>query len=147
MRALVRAAGITSTHRTRTGAVATQTGALAFGAAIGGASLLGVVGAILALPAAAMAQAIGSQWGTRYDVLDSHLTRVDPPRRRRRRRDGLDGDEASFGICTYWLAHALALGGDLDRRAGPPLGTPRGSPRPPGEGARPAAEPPPATAG
>lgn len=31
--------------------------------------------------------------------------------------DGLDGDEASFGICTYWLAHAhaLALDGDLAR--------------------------------
>lgn len=28
--------------------------------------------------------------------------------------DGLDGDEASFGICTYWLAHALALAGDID---------------------------------
>ncbi|HEX6425691.1 MAG TPA: glycoside hydrolase family 15 protein, partial [Acidimicrobiales bacterium] len=34
---------------------------------------------------------------------------------RYRADDGLDGDEASFGICTYWLAHALALGGDLDR--------------------------------
>ena len=34
---------------------------------------------------------------------------------RYRADDGLDGKEASFGICTYWLAHALALGGDLDR--------------------------------
>lgn len=34
---------------------------------------------------------------------------------RYRADDGLDGDEASFGICTYWLAHAHALGGDLDR--------------------------------
>ncbi len=33
--------------------------------------------------------------------------------------DGLPGGEATFGICTYWLAHALALTGDLDRaRAG-----------------------------
>jgi GH15 family glucan-1,4-alpha-glucosidase len=29
--------------------------------------------------------------------------------------DGLPGGEATFGICTYWLAHALALAGDLDR--------------------------------
>ena len=67
--------------------------ALAFGAALGGASLLGVVGAILALPAAAMAQAIGSQWGTRYDVVDSHLTRVDPPGRAQRRREGFRDDD------------------------------------------------------
>lgn len=29
--------------------------------------------------------------------------------------DGLAGDEATFGICTYWLAHALALAGETDR--------------------------------
>jgi GH15 family glucan-1,4-alpha-glucosidase len=34
---------------------------------------------------------------------------------RYRSTDGLDGEEASFGICTYWLAHALALAGDIDR--------------------------------
>ncbi|MGH9152084.1 MAG: glycoside hydrolase family 15 protein [Acidimicrobiales bacterium] len=28
--------------------------------------------------------------------------------------DGLDGSEASFGVCTYWLAHALALEGDVE---------------------------------
>ncbi len=66
--------------------------ALAFGAALGGASLLGVVGAILALPAAAMVQAIASGWGKRYEVVDNHLTRVDPPRRSRRRRGASDGD-------------------------------------------------------
>ena len=51
--------------------------AVAFGAALGGASLLGVVGAVLALPAAAMVQALASNWGQRYDVVDSHL--VGPP--------------------------------------------------------------------
>lgn len=55
--------------------------AVAFGAALGGASLLGAIGAILALPAAAMAQALASEWGRRYDVIDSHLTRIQPPRR------------------------------------------------------------------
>lgn len=34
---------------------------------------------------------------------------------RYRTADGLGGDEGTFGICTYWLAHALALAGDTDR--------------------------------
>ena len=55
--------------------------AVAFGAALGGASLLGAIGAILALPAAAMAQALAGEWGRRYDVIDSHLTVIQPPRR------------------------------------------------------------------
>jgi hypothetical protein len=54
--------------------------AVAFGAALGGASLLGFVGALLALPAAAMIQALTSEWGRRYDVMDSHLTAVPEPR-------------------------------------------------------------------
>jgi len=57
--------------------------AVAFGAALAGASLLGFVGALLALPAAAMAQALASEWGQRYDVVDSHLTAIPPPRRLR----------------------------------------------------------------
>jgi predicted PurR-regulated permease PerM len=57
--------------------------AIAFGAALGGAMLLGVVGAILALPAAAMTQALISEWGNRYDVVDSELTVVDPEKRSR----------------------------------------------------------------
>jgi predicted PurR-regulated permease PerM len=57
--------------------------AVAFGAALGGAALLGFVGAILALPAAAMIQALVSEWGHRYDVVDSHLTTIPPPRGQR----------------------------------------------------------------
>ena len=68
--------------------------AVAFGAALAGASLLCFVGAILALPGAAMLQGISSARGSRYDVVDSHLTNVDPPRTRRRRRTA-DGDEAA----------------------------------------------------
>lgn len=60
--------------------------AVAFGAALGGASLLGFVGALLALPAAAMVQALASEWGRRYDVVDSHLTTVPEPRRPRRNK-------------------------------------------------------------
>ena len=61
--------------------------AVAFGAALAGASLLGAVGAVLALPAAAMMQALAGEWGKRYDVVDSHLTTV-PPRRPRTKRGG-----------------------------------------------------------
>jgi len=57
--------------------------AVAFGAALGGASLLGFVGALLALPAAAMVQAFVSEWGSRYDVVDSHLTAIPPPKGQR----------------------------------------------------------------
>ena len=50
--------------------------ALAFGAALAGAAVLGGVGAILALPAAAMAQALSSEWGDRHQVIKSDLTEV-----------------------------------------------------------------------
>ena len=53
--------------------------ALAFGAALGGASLLGAIGAVLALPAVAMAQALVTGWGQRYDVVDNHLTEIHEP--------------------------------------------------------------------
>ncbi|MCU1359616.1 MAG: hypothetical protein JWN99_905 [Ilumatobacteraceae bacterium] len=59
--------------------------ALAFGAALGGAAVLGAVGAILALPAAAMIQALLSNVGQRYEVIDNHLTRV--PGKRTDKRD------------------------------------------------------------
>ncbi len=64
--------------------------AVAFGAALGGASLLGFVGALLALPAAAMAQAFASEWGSRYDVMDNHLTTMPAPKSGRS-RNGPDG--------------------------------------------------------
>jgi predicted PurR-regulated permease PerM len=50
--------------------------ALAFGAALGGVAVLGGVGAILALPGAAMAQAILSQAGERHQVIKRELTEV-----------------------------------------------------------------------
>jgi predicted PurR-regulated permease PerM len=57
--------------------------AVAFGAALGGFSLLGAAGAVLALPAAAMVQALVSEWGERHDVIDSELTAMNLPGRRR----------------------------------------------------------------
>jgi predicted PurR-regulated permease PerM len=60
--------------------------AIAFGAALGGAALLGPAGAVLALPAAAMVQALASEWGRRHEVVESHLTEIQAPRPSRRRR-------------------------------------------------------------
>jgi alpha,alpha-trehalase len=34
---------------------------------------------------------------------------------RGRADDGLEGDEGSFLLCTFWLAEAHALAGDIDR--------------------------------
>ena len=56
--------------------------AVAFGTVIVGAALLGPIGAVLALPAAAILQAIGSTLIERHDVPDTALT-TEPPRRRR----------------------------------------------------------------
>ena len=50
--------------------------AIAFGAALGGAAVLGAVGAVLALPAAAMGQALISDWGDRHQVIKSDLVEV-----------------------------------------------------------------------
>lgn len=59
--------------------------ALAFGSALAGGAVLGAVGAILALPAAAMIQALLGNVGQRYEVIDNHLTRI--PGKRLERRD------------------------------------------------------------
>jgi predicted PurR-regulated permease PerM len=50
--------------------------ALAFGCAIAGASISGLVGAVLALPFAAIVQALGSSYLQRHEVEESELTRV-----------------------------------------------------------------------
>jgi GH15 family glucan-1,4-alpha-glucosidase len=34
---------------------------------------------------------------------------------RYRAADGLEGEEGPFLLCTFWLAHALALGGEVER--------------------------------
>jgi predicted PurR-regulated permease PerM len=57
--------------------------AVAFGAVIVGAGLLGVAGALLALPAAAVLQAVLSTIGDRHEVVDTELT-TEPERRRHR---------------------------------------------------------------
>ncbi len=77
--------------------------ALAFGAALGGAAVLGVVGAVLALPAAAMATALVSEFGRRHDVVDSVLTYVPPrkPLRWSRRKPG-EEDQGEGQVPKGW---------------------------------------------
>jgi predicted PurR-regulated permease PerM len=52
--------------------------AVAFGAAITGASIGGAVGAFLALPAAAIIQGVGGTYIRRHDVVETELTRQEP---------------------------------------------------------------------
>ncbi|NQV96194.1 MAG: AI-2E family transporter, partial [Acidimicrobiaceae bacterium] len=50
--------------------------AVAFGAAIAGGAILGPIGAVLALPLAAMVQGFASNWGKRYEIVDNPLVYV-----------------------------------------------------------------------
>lgn len=62
--------------------------ALAFGSAIAGGALLGPIGAVLALPGAAMMQALSASWGMKHDVIEDPLTLIVPPTPKRQRRTG-----------------------------------------------------------
>lgn len=68
--------------------------AVAFGAVIAGAAVLGPIGALLALPAAAVVHAFVSELGERHEVVESHLTAEPSPRRGRRRQRDSGGDGA-----------------------------------------------------
>jgi len=59
--------------------------ALAFGGALAGAAVLGPIGALLALPAVAMGQALISAWGVRHDVIDDPLTHIAPAKVREKK--------------------------------------------------------------
>jgi len=50
--------------------------AVAFGSVIAGAGLIGPIGALLALPAGAVLQAVGSTYIERHEVVDTHMTAV-----------------------------------------------------------------------
>jgi len=65
--------------------------ALAFASAIAGAALIGPIGALIALPGAAMAQALISAAGPRHDVVEDPLTRARESVRERRRRERESG--------------------------------------------------------
>jgi predicted PurR-regulated permease PerM len=61
--------------------------AVAFGTVIAGASLFGAVGALVALPAAAVMQAIATTYLARHDVIDTQITEVVEPRKLLNSRD------------------------------------------------------------
>lgn len=65
--------------------------ALAFGGALAGSAVLGPIGAILALPAVAMGQALISAWGVRHDVIDDPLTKLPDPKPKKSRRKNSAG--------------------------------------------------------
>jgi predicted PurR-regulated permease PerM len=56
--------------------------AVAFATVIAGAALFGAVGALLALPAAAVIQALGSSYIARHEVIETQMTAEPRPRRR-----------------------------------------------------------------
>jgi predicted PurR-regulated permease PerM len=56
--------------------------AVAFATVIAGAALFGAVGALLALPAAAVIQALGSTYIARHEVIETQMTAEPRPRRR-----------------------------------------------------------------
>jgi predicted PurR-regulated permease PerM len=59
---------------------------LAFGGALAGGAILGPVGAILALPAVAMVQALSSSWGERHAVIEHSLSELQEKKKRIRSR-------------------------------------------------------------
>lgn len=62
--------------------------ALAFGGALAGGAVLGPIGAILALPAVAMAQALISASGVRHEVIEDPLTKLQEKKPRGRKNAG-----------------------------------------------------------
>lgn len=65
--------------------------AVAFGSAVVGGAILGPIGAVLALPAAAMIQALAGSWGTQHEVIDNPLVHIhERPVRKRRWRKKTD---------------------------------------------------------
>jgi len=60
--------------------------AVAFGAAIAGGAILGPIGAVLALPFAAMIQGIVGNWGHRFEIVEDPLVGVPVAKTKRTRR-------------------------------------------------------------
>ncbi len=72
--------------------------AVSFGSAIAGAALLGPVGAILALPVAAMAVALAAASGQRHELIDNPLVQIPEkkPKRHERNSEHSAGERRRF---------------------------------------------------
>ncbi len=66
--------------------------AVAFGSVLAGAGLFGAIGALIALPVAAVVQAVGSTYFSRHEVVESRMT-AEPVRRHRWFRRGWEPAE------------------------------------------------------
>jgi GH15 family glucan-1,4-alpha-glucosidase len=69
----------------------------------------------LMLPIAGFLPGTDPRVRSTIDAIDSGLTDDRGLVYRYRSHDGLDGEEGTFLICTFWLAQALAEAGELDR--------------------------------
>jgi predicted PurR-regulated permease PerM len=106
--------------------------AVAFGCAIAGASIAGLIGAFIALPVAAIVQAIVSSALERHDVIDTDLTRdIDPDEAKQamdeRRRQA---KERGGGIVSALRQRLDDRHAAHDRSTGPPAEDRRTDDRP-----------------
>jgi GH15 family glucan-1,4-alpha-glucosidase len=69
----------------------------------------------LMLPIAGFLRGDDPRMRATIDAIAEHLTDDRGLVYRYRAADGLAGEEGSFLLCTFWLAQALALAGDVDR--------------------------------
>ena len=67
------------------------------------------------LPIVGFISADHPQMRATIDAVAAHLTDERGLVYRYLTADGLDGEEGSFLLCTFWLAQAQALAGDIDR--------------------------------
>ncbi len=77
--------------------------AVAFGAALAGGAVSGLIGAFMALPAAAVIQATVSTYLKRHEVVETELTKEDEPPLDEQAKDTARGDEGVMGRLTSKL--------------------------------------------
>ena len=106
--------------------------AVAFGAALAGGSISGLLGAFMALPAAAVIQSTISTYLKRHEVVETELTREDAAVVEER-ESAADDDGSERGRDLRPTVRPMAAAGSLNvsRRAIDPVSCEPGTPRPP----------------
>ncbi len=77
--------------------------AIAFGAALAGGAIGGLLWAFLALPFAATVQATASLWIQRHEVVESELTRAPVPPKKQPRKQRSEDEPSVVGRARSWL--------------------------------------------